>query len=156
MVPSGTASVIHGVSPDLTWASCAPHSSVMHDPPSCVISHATAPSWVHGVCHVVIVIMSGQMIFRPAPHMQVNARHRSQYPSRAETGSRINKPQSGQVKPRSPAGTALPRRRRSIPRAPCTAGRRSLRHQGRTVRWARQSCYGTYSPASRGTDFPSR
>jgi hypothetical protein len=33
---------------------------------------------VQGVCHGVTVIMSGQMIFRPAPHMPVNSQHRLQ------------------------------------------------------------------------------
>jgi hypothetical protein len=40
---------------------------------------------VQGVCHGVTVIMSGQMIFRPAPHIPVKSRHWSQNPSRIAT-----------------------------------------------------------------------
>jgi hypothetical protein len=39
------------------------------------------------------------MIFRPAPHIPVNALHPAQKPSRMATGSEVAKPQSGQVQP---------------------------------------------------------
>ena len=40
-----------------------------------VICHGVVPRLVHGVCHAVTLIMSGQMILRPAPHMPVNSLH---------------------------------------------------------------------------------
>jgi len=52
---------------------------------------------VQGVCHAVTLIMSGQMIFRPAPHMPVKSLHRLQNPSRIDTPSCVAKPQSGHV-----------------------------------------------------------
>lgn len=61
------------------------------------MSQTTAPRSVHGVCHVVLVMTSGQRIRRPAPHMPVNSLQRSQKPSRAAIGSRIRKPHTGQA-----------------------------------------------------------
>jgi hypothetical protein len=55
------------------------------------------PRLVQGVCHGVTVIMSGQMIFRPALHIPVKSRHLSQNPSRIAIGSWVAKPQLGHV-----------------------------------------------------------
>jgi hypothetical protein len=114
-----TASKIHDVSPLLTWASCARHSTVLCGPWPTVISQVTAPRSVHGVCQLVLVAISGQMILRPAPHMPVNSRHRSQNPSRAATRSRIIEPQSGQAPAAVSAPGASRQRRRtlSVPRS---------------------------------------
>jgi hypothetical protein len=49
------------------------------------------------MCHGVTVIMSGQMIFRPALHIPVKSRHRSQNPSRIAILSWVDKPQQGHV-----------------------------------------------------------
>jgi hypothetical protein len=65
---------------------------------------------VQGVCHAVTVITSGQMIFRPAPHMPVKSLHWLQNPSRMETWSCVVKRQSGHVQ------VAAPRFRRKSPR----------------------------------------
>src|SRR5215472_7939544 len=70
---------------------------VLESPWPWLIAQATAPSSVHGVCQLVLVIMSGQTTLRPAPHMPVNSWHGSQNPSRAATLSRIRKPQAGQT-----------------------------------------------------------
>jgi hypothetical protein len=111
---SGAASTIHGMPPNLTWASCTRQSMVLDRRWPRSISQATAPSSVHGVCQVVLLIMSGQMILRPAPHMPVNSRQRSQNPSRAATRSLIGKPQVGQASTlETRAGTS--RGRRSLP-----------------------------------------
>jgi hypothetical protein len=52
-----------------------------------LICHATAPRLVQGVCQLVTVIMSGQTILRPAPHMPVKSLQAAQKPSRAAVGS---------------------------------------------------------------------
>jgi hypothetical protein len=93
---SGTAPLIHGTAPFLSWASCAGHSIATCS----LIRHFEVPRLVHGVCQAVTVIMSGQMIFRPAPHIPVNSLHRVQKPSRIAMASEVVKPQSGQVQPR--------------------------------------------------------
>ncbi|HUA41308.1 MAG TPA: hypothetical protein VMA32_07080 [Streptosporangiaceae bacterium] len=61
------------------------------------------PRFVHGVCQLVTVIMSGETSLRPAPHIPVNSLHRGQNPSRAATGSWLGNPQSGQAG-RAPGG----------------------------------------------------
>ena len=62
-----------------------------------LICHATAPRLVHGVCQLVTVIMSGQTILRPAPHMPVKSLQRSQNPSRVAAASWLANPHSGQI-----------------------------------------------------------
>jgi hypothetical protein len=76
-----------------------------------VICHREVPRLVHGACHAVTLIMSGQMIFRPAAHMPVNSLHCAQKPSRMATMSDVTKPQSGQVQPVA----GRPQRRRLDP-----------------------------------------
>ena len=81
-----------------------------------VICHATAPRLVQGVCQLVTVIMSGQTILRPAPHMPVKSLQRVQNPSRVVTGSWLGNPQSGQVHlPGRVAGPAVARPRENRP-----------------------------------------
>jgi len=60
-----------------------------------VISHTTEPSRVHGMCHEVVLMTSGEMILRPAPHIPVKSLHRSQKPSRAAWRSLIDPLHSG-------------------------------------------------------------
>ena len=79
--------MIHGMRPDLICASCASHSMVRLGSWATVISQATAPSRVHGMCHEVVLMTSGETILRPAPHMPVKSLHRSQKPSRAASRS---------------------------------------------------------------------
>jgi hypothetical protein len=110
---------IHDIPPDLTCASCVGHSTVLHGPSPRVICQATAPNSVHGVCQVVLLDISGQMILRPAPHMPVNSRHRSQNPSLAATRSRISEPQAGHAPTLGTTSGASRRWRRtlSLPRS---------------------------------------
>jgi hypothetical protein len=84
--------------PDRICASCASHKMVRRESLLMVISQITAPSLVHGMCHDVVVITSGHTILRPAPHMPVKSRHRSQKPSRAASRSLMGRPQSGHIR----------------------------------------------------------
>ena len=94
---SRTARRIQDACPFLSSPSCAAQSKTIRSPLPSPTSHAAMPRLVHGVCQLVMVITSGQMILRPAPHMPVKSWHRSQNPSRAATGSGLCKPQPGQL-----------------------------------------------------------
>jgi hypothetical protein len=50
------------------------------------------------MCHEVVLMTSGEMILRPAPHMPVNSLHRSQKPSRAASRSLMDPPHSGHLR----------------------------------------------------------
>lgn len=89
--------MIHDARPARSCASWAGHSNATWRRAPWVICHANEPRLVQGVCQAVTLIMSGQMIFRPAPHMPVNWLHRLQKPSRIATWSLLTKPQSGHV-----------------------------------------------------------